>query len=267
VRIPRSAVRRRKGLSGRASVVLPRLGTVPRIWDTRSFQLAKPNVPESGPIVALIPAYNADRFVGDVVRRARAHVPVVVVNDGSTDRTLAEATAAGARVIDQQPNQGKGVALKRGFGVALDEGVAAVITLDADGQHDPDEIPLFVEKFRTTGADLIIGEREFSKMPLVRRASNTIGRAAFSWAMGRRIRDNQSGYRLLSRRLIEVVRGSQERGYEFEMDMIVVAVKRGWRIEGVPIRTIYGEEKSNIKPLQHVVHFFRMVRHARRAMR
>jgi glycosyltransferase involved in cell wall biosynthesis len=224
-------------------------------------------MPEAGPIVALIPAYNADRFVGDVARRARVHVPVIVVNDGSKDHTLAEATAAGATVIDQQPNQGKGAALKRGFRAALDQGVAAVITLDADGQHDPDEIPLFVEKFRATGADLIIGERDFSKMPLVRRASNTLGRAAFSWAMRRRIRDNQSGYRLLSRRLIEVVLGSQESGYEFEMDMIVVAVKRGWRIEGVPIRTIYGEEKSNIKPLQHVVHFFRMVRQARRAMR
>jgi glycosyltransferase involved in cell wall biosynthesis len=223
--------------------------------------------PESAPILALIPAYNADRFVGGVVRRARAHVPVIVVNDGSKDRTLAEATVAGATVIDQQPNQGKGAALQRGFRAALDQDAAAVITLDADGQHDPDEIPLFVERFRGTGADLIIGERDFSKMPLVRRVSNTIGRLAFSWAIRRRVRDNQSGYRLLSRRLMEVLLSSGERGFEFEMDMIVVAVKRGWRIDGVPIRTIYGEEKSNIKPLAHVVHFFRMVRQARRAMR
>ncbi len=224
-------------------------------------------MPDTDSIVALIPAYNADRFVGDVARRAGVHLPVIVVNDGSTDRTLAEATAAGARVIDQQPNQGKGVALKRGFQAAFDRGVAAVITLDADGQHDPSEIPLFVDRFRATGADLIIGERDFSKMPLVRRISNTIGRLAFSWAMGRRIRDNQSGYRLLSKRLMQTVLGSEERGYEFEMDMIVIAVKRGWRIEGVPIRTIYGEEKSNIRPMQHVVQFFRMVRQARRAMK
>ena len=223
--------------------------------------------PDATEIVALIPAYNADRFVGDVVRRARAHLPVIVVNDGSTDRTLAEAAAAGATVVDQQPNQGKGVALKRGFRTLLDQGVAAVITLDADGQHDPAEIPRFVERFRASGADLVIGERDFSKMPLVRRVSNTIGRLAFSWAMRRRIRDNQSGYRLLSRRLMEAVLASEERGYEFEMDMIVICVKRGWPIAGVPIRTIYGEEKSHIKPLQHVVHFFRMVRQARRAMK
>jgi glycosyltransferase involved in cell wall biosynthesis len=218
-------------------------------------------------IVALIPAYNAEPFVGDVVRRARRFVPVIAVNDGSSDGTLAVLRATDAVVVDQQPNQGKGAALKRGFREALDRGVTAVIQLDADGQHDPDEIPLFVQKFGDTGADLIIGERDYSQMPFVRRMSNTIGRRAFSWAMQRRINDNQSGYRLLSRRLLEAVLGSGESGYEFEMDMIVISVKRGWRIDGVPIKTIYGDEKSNIKPVQHVVHFFRMVRQARRALK
>ena len=218
-------------------------------------------------IVALIPAYNAERFVADVVRRAAAHLPVIAVNDGSRDATLSELRTTGATVIDQQPNQGKGVALRTGFRRALELGAEAVIQLDADGQHDPSEIPLFVEKYKATRADLIIGERDFSGMPLVRRVSNTIGRSAFSWAIGRTVRDNQSGYRLLSRRLIEQLLQSKEHGYEFEMEMILVAVKRGWPIAGVPIRTIYGDEKSNIKPLQHVVHFFRMVRTARRAVR
>ena len=221
----------------------------------------------TGDVVALIPAYNAERFVGDVIRVAREHVPVVAVNDGSKDGTLAVLRASGATVIDQQPNQGKGAALKRGYRAALESGAAAVIQLDADGQHDPAEIPKFLRKHRETQADLIIGERQFDEMPFVRRMSNTIGRSAFSWAMGRRINDNQSGYRLLSRRLMEGVLASDESGYEFEMDQIVIAVKRGWRIEGVPIRTIYGDEVSNIRPMQHVVHFFRMVRDARRAMR
>lgn len=218
-------------------------------------------------VVALIPAYNAEPFVGDVIRVASQHVRVIAVNDGSTDGTLAALRDSGATVIDQQPNQGKGTALKRGYRAAMERSVAAVIQLDADGQHDPAEIPGFLRKFRETQADLIIGERQFDQMPFVRRMSNTIGRAAFSWAMGRRINDNQSGYRLLSRRLMEAVLASAESGYEFEMDQIVIAVKRGWRIEGVPIRTIYGDEVSNIRPIQHVVHFFRMVRDARRAMR
>jgi glycosyltransferase involved in cell wall biosynthesis len=224
-------------------------------------------MPDVPVIVALIPAYNAEPFVGEVIRKARAYVPVIAVNDGSKDGTLAQLNASGAIVIDQQPNQGKGVALRRGYRAALEQGVAAVIQLDADGQHDPTEIPLFVEKFRATHADLIIGERDYSQMPLVRRMSNTVGRRAFSWAMGRYIRDNQSGYRLLSRRLMESLLESAESGYEFEMDQIVVCVKRGWPIEGVPIRTIYGDEVSNIKPMQHVVQFFGMVRKARAAMR
>jgi glycosyltransferase involved in cell wall biosynthesis len=218
-------------------------------------------------IVALVPAYNAASFVAEVIRKASAHVPVIAVNDGSRDATLEELRKTAATVIDQQPNQGKGVALRTGFRAALERGADAVIQLDADGQHDPTEIPLFVEKYSLTAADLIIGERDFAGMPLVRRVSNTVGRAAFSWAVGRKIRDNQSGYRLLSRRLIEAVLQSKEHGYEFEMDMILIAIKRGWPIEGVPIRTIYGDEVSNIKPMQHVVHFFRMVRNARRAIR
>jgi glycosyltransferase involved in cell wall biosynthesis len=218
-------------------------------------------------IVALVPAYNAAPFVGDVIRKVSAHVPVIAVNDGSRDATLEELRKTDATVIDQQPNQGKGVALRTGFRAALERGADAVIQLDADGQHDPTEIPLFVEKHFTTAADLIIGERDFAGMPPVRRFSNTVGRAAFSWAVGRKIRDNQSGYRLLSRRLIEAVLQSKEHGYEFEMDMILIAIKRGWPIDGVPIRTIYGDEVSNIKPMQHVVHFFRMVRNARRAIR
>lgn len=217
-------------------------------------------------VVALIPAYNAESFVRDVISRARRYVAVVAVNDGSTDATLAALRATDATVIDQQPNQGKGAALQRGFRAALDLGVDAAIQLDADGQHDPDEIPLFLAKYAATRADLIIGERDYSQMPFVRRMSNTIGRRAFSWAIGRYVRDNQSGYRLLSRRLMETVMSSGERGYEFEMDMIVLCAKRGWPIEGVPIRTIYGDEESNIRPIQHVVHFFRMVRQARRAM-
>lgn len=222
---------------------------------------------ESLDVLALIPAYNAERFVGDVVRRARRHVPVVVVNDGSGDQTAQVAVEAGAVLIDQQPNQGKGAALQTGFTWALERNARAVITLDADGQHDPDEIGGFLERFQNTQADLIIGARDFSQMPLVRRLSNSIGQRAFSWAMGRPVRDNQSGYRLLSRRLMESLQTSGERGFEFEMDMIVVCVRNGWPLDWVPIRTIYADEKSNIKPLRHVAHFFRMVFQARRALR
>ncbi len=218
-------------------------------------------------VLALIPAYNAAEHVGDVVAVARSHLPVVVVDDGSKDATSRVAEGAGAIVLRQEPNQGKGAALQRGFRWALEQSYDAVLTLDADGQHDPDEVPSFLACYRSTGADLIIGARDFSQMPLVRRLSNTIGRWAFSWAMGRMIRDNQSGYRLHSRALVEAVLGSGEQGYEFEMDVILTAVRGHFGLQWVPIRTIYAGEESHIRPVAHVVNFFRMVWQTRRAMR
>lgn len=210
-------------------------------------------------IVALIPAYNEKVHITTVVGKAREYLPVLVVDDGSKDETAKLAESAGARVIRQIPNQGKGAALSRGFQYAIDEGFEALVMLDADGQHDPSEIPAFLEKYRQTGVDLIIGERDFSKMPLIRQCSNTIGRFMLSWAMGARIPDNQSGYRLLSRRLINAMLESQEHGFEFEVEMIPACIKRGWKLEWVPIRTIYADEKSHIHPVHHVINYFRIV--------
>lgn len=218
-------------------------------------------------VLALIPAYNAAAYVAEVVGVARTHLPVLVVDDGSRDDTGRVAEAAGAAVVRQEPNQGKGAALQHGFRWALEQGYDAILTLDADGQHDPAEIPSFLACYDTTGADLIIGARDFSQMPPVRRFANTVGRWSFSWAMGQPIRDNQSGYRLHSRRLVLAVLGSGELGYEFEMDMIITAVRQAFRIEWVPIRTIYAGEESHIRPVSHVVNFFRMVWRARRAIR
>jgi glycosyltransferase involved in cell wall biosynthesis len=217
-------------------------------------------------ILALIPAYNEQR-VADVVRGAQAHFPVLVVDDGSHDDTAARAEAAGATVLRQVPNQGKGKALRTGFRWALDQGYDAVITLDADNQHDPAEIPAFLTVYAARQPDLVIGERRFRQMPFPRNLSNTIGRWLFSWALGQPVRDNQSGYRLISRRLMEASLTSREQGFEFEVEMIVTCVQHGYALAGVPIRTIYGDQGSHIKPLQQTVHFFRVMWQTRRAMR
>jgi len=194
-----------------------------------------------------------------VVAGARLSVPVLVVDDGSTDATANEALKHGALVLQQSPNQGKGAALQTGFRWALQQGYRLVITLDGDGQHDPLEIPRFLSCYAATGADLIIGARDFAKMPLVRRMSNTLGRALFSWALGCYVVDNQSGYRLVTSRLMEAMLASPERGFEFEVDMIVIAVRKGYRLEWVPVRTIYAGQPSHIRALRHVVHFLRLV--------
>lgn len=218
-------------------------------------------------VIALIPAYEEGPRVAGVVLGATAYLPVVVVDDGSSDDTAARAEAAGATVLVQRPNQGKGAALRAGFHWALDREVDAVLTLDADGQHDPAEIPTFLDAFERTGADLIIGRRDFARMPPVRRLANRLGGLAMSWAAGRDIPDNQSGYRLLSRRLIEAVATSDEAGFEYEIEMITTCIRAGFRLEWVPIRTIYAGEPSHIRPWSHFTSFVRMIRMTRRAMK
>lgn len=219
------------------------------------------------PILALIPAYNESARITPVIEGARLHLPVLVVDDGSRDDTAAVAERTGADVLRQITNQGKGAALRAGFRRALDSGFEAVITLDADGQHDPAELPAFLECYANTGADLIIGARDFSQIPPIRRVANTLGRMSVSWAVGQPIPDNQSGYRLLSRRLMSATLESQEHGFEFEVEMIVLCIKQGYRLEWTPIRTIYAGETSHIQPWHHMVNFGRVVWQTRQRMR
>jgi glycosyltransferase involved in cell wall biosynthesis len=210
-------------------------------------------------ILAIIPAYNEGVSVAAVVSGAIQFVPVLVVDDGSGDDTAEQARSAGATVLRQSPNQGKGAALRAAFRHALIGGYDAVITLDADGQHDPAELPQFLTRFGQNQADLIIGQRRLRHMPPIRRLANFLGRKSFSWAIGQPIPDNQSGYRLISRRLLIELDSGQEAGFEFEMEMIVICVRRGYVLDWVPIRTIYAGESSHINPLTHLINSVRMI--------
>ncbi|MFH0751557.1 MAG: glycosyltransferase family 2 protein [Chloroflexota bacterium] len=243
-------------------------------------------------VLALIPAHDEAPRIAAVVRATAAHLPVLVVDDGSSDDTAGTARAAGAEVLEQRPNAGKGAALRAGFRRALQAGFDGVVTLDGDGQHDPAEIPLFLAAFvpgPTTGTaggslvgspgrpdadaivgsrpDLVVGRRDFSRMPPTRRLANMIGGRAFSWAVGTHVPDNQSGYRLIGRRLMEASLGSAERGFEFEVEILAACIAHGWPVAWVPIRTIYTGGPSHIRPAAHVRHFFRSVGAARRTVR
>lgn len=221
-----------------------------------------------GPVVlALIPAHDEAPRIGAVVRAAAEHAPVLVVDDGSADATSTEAEAAGATVLRQEPNQGKGAALRAGFARAIADGALAVVTLDGDGQHDPRELPRFLEAERAHPGELVVGKRDFGRMPLVRRLSNTAGTILLSAALGRWIPDNQSGYRLIGRRLMTAMLESHEDGFAFEVEMIAVCLREGWPIRWVPISTIYGEERSHIRPLRHLREFVAVTRRARRIAR
>ena len=217
--------------------------------------------------MALIPAFQEGPRIGAVVTTARRHLPVVVIDDGSLDDTVAASERAGATVLRQVPNAGKGAALRAGFRHALAAGVDAVVTLDADGQHDPDEIPRFVRAFQQSRPGLIVGRRDFSAMPPARRLANTVGGWAVSAAVGRHVPDNQSGYRLVGRTLMEALLESDETGFEFEVEMIARCIALGLPIGWVPIHTIYAGAPSHIRPLRHLTEFVRVTRKARRIVR
>jgi len=221
-----------------------------------------------GRVLAVIPAHDESAAIRQVVEGARTHVPVLVVDDGSTDDTAALAEAAGARVIRQSPNQGKGSALRAGFAAALTDGAEAVLTLDGDGQHDPAEIPALLGAYarRTiegVHTELIVGRRNFRRMPVVRRVANWLGTVVLSGSVGRWIPDNQSGYRLVGRRLMRSTLDSREDGFAFEVEMIAICLREGWPIDWVPVRTIYAGEASHIRPGQHLREFLAVTRRAR----
>jgi len=228
---------------------------------------ARVEAPHGGRVLVLVPAFNEAPRIGDVVRHALAHLPVLVIDDGSADATAAKAEAAGASTLVQHPNQGKGAALRAGFHWALERGFDAVVTLDGDGQHDPAAIPAFLAA--RAGADdaLVIGCRDFRRMPPARRLANSLGGRAFSWAVGREIPDNQSGYRLIDRRLMVALLASREAGFAFEVEMITTCIRGGWPMAWVPIRTIYSGEPSHIRPFAHLASFVRVVHKARRSVR
>jgi glycosyltransferase involved in cell wall biosynthesis len=216
--------------------------------------------------IAVIPAYQAASTLERVVRATLEHLPVLVVDDGSSDETSEVARAAGAEVLRQEPNQGKGAALRRGIARALERGATAVLTLDADGQHDPACAPDFLTAWQERGAPLIIGRRDFGQMPLSRRIANDLGTRVFSWAVGRHIADNQSGYRLIAEPLLPHLLASSEDGFEFEVEMITDAIRARLAIDWVPIPTIYEDAGSHISPVSHVLNFLRVARAARRSV-
>lgn len=217
-------------------------------------------------ILAIIPAYNESTHVSDVVAGVMNHLPVLVVDDGSSDNTGHLAASAGATVLHQLPNQGKGKALITGFQWALEHDYQAAITLDADGQHDPEELPKFLKAYSDLGGDLVIGARDFSQIPHIRRVANTLGRWIISWSMSQLVLDNQSGYRLISRRMMQATLESMEHGFQFEVEMILICIQKGYSLEWVPIRTIYADEHSHIKPVQHLLEFTKMALRVRRQM-
>jgi glycosyltransferase involved in cell wall biosynthesis len=205
------------------------------------------------PLCCLIPAYNEEKRIAQVVRGVREHIPdVIVVDDGSHDATASHAEKSGAVVIRHDANKGKGMALRTGFSHALSRNFAAVLTLDGDGQHAPDEIAKFLSAFETDSGDIIIGARLWDRaaIPRYRYIPNQIGIYCISKAAGCRIDDTQSGFRLYRREVLEKITLATT-GFETETEVLIRAGKAGFRIHSLPVSAIYHSDyKTNFRPIR-----------------
>lgn len=197
-------------------------------------------------LAVVVPCYNAGHRLRPVVEQLLREVDrVLLVDDGSTDESAASVADFPLRVISFPHNRGKGQALLAGFRAALEAPeVTCVAVVDADGQHDPRELPRLYEAFRTRDADLVIGSRTFEleRVPWRSRFGNVLTRTLTGWVLGRALPDTQSGYRLHSRRMLEGILPEISGGrYETEMEILIVAVRRGYKVVPVDIATLYEE--------------------------
>jgi glycosyltransferase involved in cell wall biosynthesis len=209
-------------------------------------------------VAALIPAYCEERFIADVARRTCAQLAdVLVVDDGSPDRTADEARLAGAEVIRHEVNQGKGAAIQTGLRALRERGFDYILILDADGQHRPEEIRRFIETAEREHTKLLVGNRmgDTREMPWQRRVTNQFMSSQISLLCGQRIDDTQCGFRMIHQDVVPLLLGRSGK-FDFETEMLILASWQGFRISSVPISTVYGEETSSIHPVRDTLRFF-----------
>ena len=209
----------------------------------------------------MIPARDAEGTIGAVVRGLLENVPelsVLVVDDGSVDATSARAREAGADVIRHEANAGKGAALQTGFDEASRRGIERVLTLDADGQHDPAFAARLLRAL--DGSDIVIGSRDGNRsgMPWLRRATNSVMTSIVSGLAGKRIEDSQSGYRGIRTEVLAAVRPRSSR-FDYESEFLIEAGRKGFTMGATPVPTLYNAPGSHIHPVRDTVRFIRLV--------
>jgi glycosyltransferase involved in cell wall biosynthesis len=217
-------------------------------------------------IAAVIPAYNEARTIREVAARTLRFLPdVIVVDDGSTDGTHAELSGLPLTVVSNPANLGKGASLWRGFALALAEGADAVITLDGDAQHSPEDIPRFVEAAQAEPGCIVIGARlwDREKVPPLRYFGNRFANFWVAWAAGFPVADSQSGFRLYPAgvlRQVQIFHGPDAR-FAFESEILIEAGRAGVRTAAVPVAALYPPDAraSHYRPTVDTARIVRMI--------
>jgi len=209
-------------------------------------------------ICVIIPVYNEAKFLGKLVSSVKEKgFDVIVINDGSEDDSGAIAKQKGAHVLENKVRSGKGASLRAGFNYILKKDYDGVITMDGDGQHDPQDLVQFItppDKYRK---NVIVGNRmrDPKGMPFVRYITNRFMSGLVSLICKQNVPDTQCGFRYLHRRVLENITLSMN-GYEIESELLIKATRSGYKIYSVPIESIYNEEKSSINPIKDTFLFF-----------
>jgi polyprenyl-phospho-N-acetylgalactosaminyl synthase len=194
-------------------------------------------------IVAIIPALNEGTRIARVVADAKVYVStVIVVDDGSTDTTAQAALAAGAMVVSHTENMGAGAATMTGLEAARRLHAHAAVTLDADEQHDPHDIPRLLAPILADQADIVFGNRfgQRNTIPFIRRVFNGIGNIVSFMATGRWVSDSQCGFKIFGPKAIADIQ-LRMRGFEFCTEIVRESVEHQWRVQEIPIKVMYSE--------------------------
>jgi len=206
------------------------------------------------PTVAIIAAYNEDRFVGSVVIKALRHVDhVIVIDDGSTDHTAHVAEKAGALVIRHERNRGKAEAINTGLTRAREMNASIAVLIDADGQHNPDQIPELLAPIQNQDVDLVVGSRFLgvrSRIPRWRIVGQHALTVATNLASGVVLTDSQSGFRALSNKALQALAFRPDGGFSIESEMQFLINKHHLSVKEVPVSVIYAEGPKR-NPFRH----------------
>ena len=212
--------------------------------------------------IVIIPSYNEGRTIGSIVRDIVAiGFNVLVIDDGSSDNTQKEALDNGAMVIRNKENIGKGRSIREGFKYVIGKmNYEWIVLMDGDGQHDPEDIMVLTNATLTSDAELVLGSRmTYTKnMPFVRHMTNKFMSWIISCISKQRIPDSQCGFRLLSVKALQGLELTSTK-YDIESELIIEAARSGNKIISVPVKTIYGDEVSEINPVEDAIRFFSLI--------
>jgi glycosyltransferase involved in cell wall biosynthesis len=209
----------------------------------------------------IIPTYNESKAIAGLVTQIiKFGLEVVVIDDGSGDNTAELAKDSGAKVLRNLTNMGKGASLIKGYNFAVSQGFDAVISMDGDGQHSCDDLAAFLRKAADSESALIIGNRMSTTagMPALRIITNRFMSYLISLIVKQHIPDTQCGFRLVKRELLEKLSFSTSK-YETESEILIKTARLGFKIESLPIKTIYSGQKSQINPCVDTLRFFRFI--------